>query len=97
MQSSFSFNNRNGIARYHVVQVARPSILTIRKGVLEVHRFEAIKADERVSMEMDVTIVRGPCDPLVKRRHFDAGFNVTNHCVMDRQHFDFISEKRSYE
>jgi hypothetical protein len=76
--------------------VASQSILA-KKGVLKINRFEAIKADERVSMEMDVTIARGSCKPLVKRRHFDAGFNATNHCVMDHQHFDFISEKRSYE
>jgi hypothetical protein len=60
---------------------------------LEVHRFAAIKADERISMEMNVTFARGPCEPLVKRRLFDAGLDATNQCVMDNQHLDFISEK----
>jgi hypothetical protein len=64
---------------HRVAQVARP--ILARKDVLEVHRFEAIKADERVSMEMVVT--RGPCEPLVKRKHFDAGFDATNQSVMD--------------
>jgi hypothetical protein len=71
---SFSSNHRNGIVRYHVVQVPRP--ILVRKEVLEVHRFEVIKSDERISMEMDVTFARGrgPCEPLVKRRLFDVGF-----------------------